>query len=250
MKVKKITCSNFLFFSLKINKKHRFVFYSQIILYFIFSILSCTQKKDRILNKEYHSDAVKIHDIDNMDTLRYKRVNDEFYKTDSGDIYELTSSTHAEDNVFYSVSHLDSLMFWGEYPNQKPLKYIIDLDTYKKDTIPPFSRDKNHVYYVRYQADGTYRFIVEHADPKTFVSIGYRWGIDKHHVFTEIDLVPKADPKTFVQLGYNWGKDKKHAFWGSDIVPNADPKTFQVDKESDYLAKDKNHSYRDGQIQK
>jgi hypothetical protein len=250
MKIEKIICNSFLFFSLKINKRHCFVFYSQIILYFIFSTLSCTQKKDRALDKKDYSDEIKTCDINNIDTLRYKRVNDEFYKTDSGEIYELTLWRYDEDNVWYTVSGLNSLMFWGEYPNQKPLKYIIDLDTYKKDTIPPFSRDKNHVYYVRYQADGTYRFIVEHADPKTFVSIGYRWGIDKHHVFTEIDLVPKADPKTFLQLGYDWGKDKKHVFWGTDIVPNADPKTFQVDKESDYLAKDKNHSYRDGQIQK
>ncbi|MBK9458325.1 MAG: hypothetical protein IPN94_02525 [Sphingobacteriales bacterium] len=127
--IEKIAYYNFVLYSLKINKKHRLVFYSQIILYFIFSMLSCTQKKDRVLDKKDYSGEIKEY---NIDTLHYKRVNDEFYKTDSGDIYELTSSIYDKDNVWYSVSRLDSLMFWGEYPNQKPLKYIIDLDTYKK----------------------------------------------------------------------------------------------------------------------
>lgn len=151
-----------------------------------------------------------------FDTTLYFKHKSGFYLSKSGEIFQLNRVV-LDDSIGFSSDHfwLDSLMFYGEYPNQRRLRNIVNLETFVTDTLSRFEKDKNNVYYAWGTTDGVQRFIVESADPKTFVA-----------------------------LGQYYGKDKSNVFYGSEIVKNADLKTFHVFGDS---AKDKNHTYYSGE---
>ena len=124
----------------------------------------------------------------------------------------------AIDEIGQERKHFfDSTMFFGEYPNRASLKGIIDIESFKELEDTPFSHDNNHVYYVQATSDGHKRWIVE-----------------------------KADPKTFVPLDYRWGKDGENIFWQTEIVDGADLETFKINEAFTDSASDKNSHYLNG----
>lgn len=147
----------------------------------------------------------------------YTLLKSHFYQDDKGNLFErkyfALESSDEERKHFY-----DSMMFYGEYPNQIALKKIVDIETFKELQNSPFSLDKNNVYYVQNTSDGHKRFIVENANPETFSALEYRWG-----------------------------KDDSHIFWESEIVEGADLESFQINDTSSNSAMDTNSAYVNGQ---
>jgi hypothetical protein len=195
-----------------VNKKNNpglaLIFFLPIIL-----ISSCREKSSvSLTSKTRNMDSIeKIYEFD---TTLYSKHKSGFYLSKNLDVYRLNSVAYDDSTGFWSRHYwLDSLMFYGEYPNKKPLKDIIDLETFSIDSLSRFDKDKRHVYYSRATSDGIYSFIVDRADPKTFVSISQKYG-----------------------------KDKSNVFYGAEIVRGADIKSFQVLSDQD-SAKDKNHLY-------
>jgi len=186
-------------------------------------LVSCNSNNKTEKNISTPKDSIgSLQDrtINKIDTTFYVPIRNGFYKTSKGNIYELKTSKGDDSLGLYTLYYLDStIIVHGEYSNRKPLKEFIDISSYTEDTISDFSKDKNYVYYTRAQSDGHVRFIVEKANPKTFVGI-------KGH----------------------WGKDDRHIFYEAEIVKNADVKSFQVYKNSDDTARDKNHIYSSGEV--
>lgn len=101
-----------------------------------------------------------------FDSTQYQLHQSGFYISKSSDIFQLNHVAYDDSTGKWKTHYwLDSLMFYGEYPNKKPLREIIDLATFVADTGSNFERDKNHVYFARPSSDGVYRYIVEQADP-------------------------------------------------------------------------------------
>jgi len=163
----------------------------------------------------------EVKEIYAYDTSLYHMHSSGFYLSKSGDVFQKNMLAWDDENGVWARHHwLDSLMD-GSDPNTKTLKEVIDLNTYNSDGMSFFATDKNHVYFVWTISDGTFRFIVEKADPKTFAGIKERWG-----------------------------KDRKRVFYGTDIVRQADVNSFRVFDENPDSASDKNHIYLFGNIVK
>lgn len=164
------------------------------------------------------ADSVGI--IYEFDTTKYIRHKSGFYLSKAQDIFQLNSLAYDDSTGFWSRHYwLDSLMFYGEYPNKKPLKNIIDLETFTSDTLSRFEKDKRYVYYARATSDGVYRFIVDKADPNTFKSIGEKYGKDKSNIYYKSEIVKYADLKTFQVLNnQDSAKDKRHVYYLGEKV--------------------------------
>jgi len=93
---------------------------------------------------------------------------------------------------------------------------ILDKETQE---IVPFEKDKNYVYYTRGTSDGVYRFIVDKTDPRTFQSIGDRYGKDKANILYGAEIVKNADLNTFkVLIDQDSAKDKRHLYYLGEKV--------------------------------
>ncbi|MBL0337253.1 MAG: DKNYY domain-containing protein [Chitinophagaceae bacterium] len=185
----------------------------------VFLHINCGQKPTtNLISKKQVADSAGT--IYEFDTTKYTRHKSGFYMSGAGDIFQLNRVAYDDSTGFWSDHYwLDSLMFYGEYPNQRPLKGIIDLESFVSDTVSRFEKDKKYVYYARATSDGVYRFIVDKADPKTFQSLGDRYGKDKSAVFYESKIVKDADLKTFkVLYDQDSAKDKRHKYYLGDIV--------------------------------
>ena len=197
----------------------------KFIAILVLVITSCKSRGDKpqaTVTRANPADSNRIpqsRPSNQIDALKYKPLKFGFYKTSSGDIFELKRFNDEDSAGSYQVTELDSTLVVGEYSNRKPIKNYLDIDSYTEDSNSNFSKDKSFVYYVRAQSDGDVRFVVEAADPKTFRGI--------------------KD---------GWGKDKNHVFYNAEVVPSADVKSFQVYTHSSDSARDKNHIYYCGEM--
>ena len=193
-------------------KRHYIIFF--IIALQTFAVISCKQNKPTSLQiNKIKKDSTGI--IYEFDTTKFIKHKSGFYLSKNKDVFQLNDVTYPDSTGFWSTHYwLDSLMFYGEYPDRKTLKETIDLETFYKDTLSRFEKDKKHVYYARATSDGISRFIVYHADPKTFKSISEKYGKDKSNVFYLSELVNNADLKSFQVIGgHDSAKDNKHIFY-------------------------------------
>lgn len=140
-----------------------------------------------------------------------------FYQDKKGNLFEKKNlaieSLDDEGKYFY-----DSTMYFGEYPNRIALKMVVDIKTFEELEDSPFSRDKNNVYYVQATSSGHKRFIIENANPASFMHLNYRWG-----------------------------KDDSCIFWQTEIVEGADLESFEISETNHDSAFDKNSTYKNGQ---
>jgi hypothetical protein len=171
-----------------------------------------------LTSKKEVSDSIGI--IYEFDTTKYVRHKSGFYLSNTGDVFQLNSVAYDDSTGLWSRHYwLDSLLFYGEYPNKRPLKGIIDLESFVSDTTSRFEKDKKYVYYARATSDGVYRFVVDNADPKTFQSIGEKYGKDKSNIYYGSEIVKSADLRTFKVLNdQDSAKDKKHLYYLGDKV--------------------------------
>lgn len=162
------------------------------------------------------NDSVEYH----FDTTQYQRHRSGFYISKSSGIFQLNRVAY-DDSTGKWITHywLDSLMFYGEYPNRRPLSEIIDLPTFVADTISNFERDKNYIYFARPTSDGVYRYVVANADPKTFIAIAGRWGKDKSNIFYGTEIVNGADIASFRVLDdKDSAQDRRHVYYLGERV--------------------------------
>jgi DKNYY family len=187
-------------------------------LAFFISILSCRQNnKNKVAEQKQKKDSTGV--IYEYDTTKVVLHKSGFYISKNGEVYQRNGITYDDSTGFWSTHHwLDSTMFFGEYPNRKALKLIIDLETFSRDSTSSFEKDKNHVYYTRASSDGARRCIVDGADSKTFISLEDRYGKDKSHIFYGHEIIKKADLKTFHVVDRDTARDNKHLYVNGEIV--------------------------------
>jgi hypothetical protein len=124
-----------------------------------------------------------------------------------------------------------------------------DLETFEAMEISRFSRDKNHVYY--------FGFLIEGADPKTFIPLNSVYSRDENHVFFENCQIEGVDLPT-LHVYYNFAYDKNFIYFYYEKT-EIDFDTFVVDLDY-HICKDKKyiysfersyeHGYEIGHIQK
>jgi hypothetical protein len=195
-------------------KQKRCILINLSTLFIVFNSLSCglTSNKNVIVEKKVTDSVGTIYEFD---TTQYFKHKSGFYLSRTQEVFQLNTVTYDDSTGFWSTHYwLDSLMFFGEYPNKRPLKEIIDLVTFISDTASRFEKDKKHVYYARAASDGVYRFIVDKADPRTFQSISDRYGKDKSNIYYGSEIIKNADLKTFKVLNdQDSAKDKIHLYY-------------------------------------
>jgi hypothetical protein len=147
----------------------------------------------------------------------YVHVKYDLYTDTNGVLYE--KEFHAiDDPAVNSGPFFDSTMFFPDYPDEVSLRRIIDIASYHEYEDTPFSKDKNNVYFVRGTSDGKQRFIMNGADPKTFIPLPGRWS-----------------------------KDGQHVFWNERMVEGADVSTFKVDASNEDAAFDQHSAFLNGE---
>ena len=142
-----------------------------------FTSIKCKQNKTtRLPISKPNADSIGI--IYEFDTTHFVKHKSGFYLSKNKDIFQLNRIAYDDSSGFWSTHYwLDSLMFYGEYPNKKSLREIIDLETFSEDTLSRLEKDKKHVYYARSTSDGVYRSIVEKANPnKSFEYLRKKYG--------------------------------------------------------------------------
>lgn len=158
-----------------------------------------------------------------FDTTKYFKHKSGFYLSEANDIFQLNTVVIDDSNGVWARRYwLDSLMFWGKFPNKKPIKEILDINSFVKDAVGRFDKDKFRVYYAWATSDGLNRFVIDHADPNTFVSLGEMYGKDKNNVFFGSMKVKNADINSFHVLQHqDSAKDNKHYYYqGERLIKN------------------------------
>lgn len=195
------------------------IFLTLIILLLLVEYTGCREPSTTLAAPTKKS-TVPVGVIYEFDSTQYVRHRSGFYISKAKDIFQINRVAYDDSAGNWSEHYwLDSLIFYGKYPNKKPLKSIIDLETFVADRVSRFDKDKRHVYYTRASSDGVYRFIVDKADPATFKSIGEKYGIDKARVYFESQVVKHADLATFRVLNIqDSARDIKHVYYLGEKV--------------------------------
>lgn len=145
------------------------------------------------------------------------------YEEKDGQIYYIwvNGGTMAKENTL--VKNADAASF----------------ETIKTGTKFSLGKDKKHVFFNAY--------VLENADPSTFINIQTSYFKDKNNVFvlqgTNVDArIIDADPKTFKILKeFSWTRDKNHVFYGRHKLEDINLQTFEVIDEN--WAKDGRHYF-------
>lgn len=205
-------------------------------------------------NRSSGNDATTI--FLNKDSAKYKHLKGEFYTDKFGKLFEQKIyAVKGKGDLFDSQIYYDSIAIFkiGDSSIEKPLSEIIDIKTFTKlDNGTSFSKDKNYVYYSYVSSSGSYRVIVNGANPKTFKPLSdYRYGIDDKHIFHQSDIINGLNfekheilyslDKTDYFIDYI--KDDKVVFYEGDTVKGADAKTFKLVAKQKWSAEDKNYKY-------
>lgn len=136
-----------------------------------------------------------------------------------------------------------------------------------------FSKITKQVVYGTEDNVGTESFVVDGADPASFLVytkritpndissalVSIHLAKDKSYVYFDGQKVGGADPATIEVLNHESGyffKDKNHVYFKNNLITNADPATFVVlacaegdmGECYDYVTKDKNNVYVKGKI--
>jgi DKNYY family len=202
------------------------------------------------------------------DSASYTHIKGPFYRGKDGDVYEKSYADSWGNKCCYSRAVYRNRLKNNTYSEtERPtLKKTLDLQTYVELEPSMYSKDRNHVYESIENIDGSWRFIIEQADPATFQCLDstFLWGIDKQHVFYKGELVEGlssyhlktlkqvlANPESFDQIRVvrgkpNYVKNDKMVFFQKEQVLNADVPSFQVVDSGQFDAFDKYRKYMGG----
>jgi hypothetical protein len=78
--------------------------------------------------------------------------------------------------------------------------------------------------------------------------LGYRYFVDKSHVYYDNEIIEDLDPVLLEEMGNNYYRDNRNIVYSGKILDKADYETFEILDENSYSAKDKNHMYKWGRI--
>jgi hypothetical protein len=189
----------------------------------------------------------------------YTHVKFDFYSSKTGQLCErklvCAIDNDSACNCDFIVKY-DSVfkIFRSDSLYEIQLGLIIDIKSFEHVYSIEYSKDKYRVYYFHPNSDGGVRQIVEGADPTTFRSLDYRWGIDERHVFYEdrkleglnlskLQIIYSPDTSdSFIQ----YVKDDHIVFEEGEILQGADASTFKVVSGKEWAAEDKNFKYESG----
>lgn len=232
-------------------------FPSTIIVIFFTAFFSCNSlsKTEKVIAKP---DKAFVFAKEPNDSADYKLLKYNFYLGKEGQLCErkLTmtrdSSCNCEFEVYYDSTFS---IYINDTTLEKPLKTIVDINSFVWLDSTEYSKDKNKVFYFYHNSDGGHRAIVDKADPLTFKRLcEYRWGIDRNHVFYKSDIVQEVNMK-HLQVLYSpdtschfidYIKDDKNVFYTTEIVKGADAKTFKIVTGQKWDAEDKTYKYESG----
>ncbi len=125
------------------------------------------------------------------DSIELIHIKKQFYRSNSGHLYEKTDGTKDGKNYF--------IYFAGCISQEIDPTSFVELDGW-------YAKDKRNVYYFRPVSGGMQISKLEKADTKTFKILKgeYKYGIDKNHLFNETDIIENINVNKIKFL-----KDKK-----------------------------------------
>lgn len=236
------------------------VFRLMIIITFFLTFSSCnnsgkTEKPIPQVNKEL------AYAKEPNDSADYKLIKYDFYLSKTGQPTERKYAAAWDTTCTCRfMIYYDSIfsIYKDDTVIKKPLKTIIDLNSFVWLDSTEYSKDKNKVFYFHGNSEGGNRVLVDDADPLTFKRLcEYRWGIDKKNIYYKGNIVEGVNLK-YLQVLYppdktdpfiQYLKDDKNVFFKYEIVKGADPKTFKVVSGQKWEAEDKNYKYETGRRQ-
>jgi hypothetical protein len=183
------------------------------------------------------------------DTIRYKKIADNFYRGPHGKVFLLTQRMFGATDTIAMVEYF------------RDMSDFMDLKSYKRiDDV--FFLNKQKVYMWVATSDGEVAYEIVGADAASFIPFEeISGGVDKRNVFYwdlrkgSIEIIPGANPKTIKVLCpadecWNCGGcyfiDDKRVFFAHTVVPDADSKTFHLLTEAGVDAADQHAKYRQG----
>jgi hypothetical protein len=200
----------------------------------------------------YRNEIIKMANPESFEVLNYG------YSKDEGYVFYRTSFIPKVDPESFFVIENDrkraySADKYGLIVRNKRIGGQIDANSFEL-LFRPYSKDKNHVYY----SDKFH--VLEGADPTTFTCpkfesiVNYQYyAYDRNKAYfyegQEVEVIENIDYKTFKVLSPYYAKDKYSAYYKAKVIQEADPASFQVpDRVNKRSARDKNHSYFQGEI--
>ena len=162
---------------------------------------------------------MEAHDVGNMHFPREQRP-----ELDDESFVIINKAYSKDKNHVYLNCTADRIVVGADSATFAP--YDI-----KKDVR--LGRDKTNVYYNDY--------VVEGADPDTYIEITSSFDKDKNNVYFIGRKIEGADPETYVPLSYSCGRDQWAIYCEQKRISSIDAETFtQIDAKSWH---DKDHYY-------
>ena len=138
-------------------------------------VIHCTNSEDTTKNCTCPSQ------FELNDSLKLKHIKNQFYKSETGHLYEKT----------WSQRYLNG---------QDTLSWVIYFNGYFSQDVDPitfeqldgwYAKDKNNVYYYRPVSGGMLIIKIDSADPKTFkiLSGHYKYAMDKKFFYNENQII-------------------------------------------------------------
>lgn len=184
-----------------------------ILIFLIGNFSACHTKENKTEpRKEDLFPEPGVRYVNLVDTIKHTNLGHGFYQNKLGEIFEKRTSKETGPDTVYICDYLDSTLIVNENGLPSRLKSYLDVTSYEEFATPPYSKDKNYVYYFHLTHYGGGRYLVKNADPKTFEHVYGPWAKDKNHVFYERDIVKMADPSTFRALSWDSAADRKHTY--------------------------------------
>jgi hypothetical protein len=114
--------------------------------------------------------------------------------------------------------------FLTHFEDDKPLKSVIDTNTFQQYPQSFFYKDKHHVYLHYTMASGGRFWVLEEADVKTFKFLGGCYAKDKKRIYTERNIHwEEVDYQTFKTCDKcNCYSKDKNGFYSGDSKINRD----------------------------
>lgn len=214
----------------------------------IFAFENCT------INKKAEKNTATTFQA--KDSARYTLVKGWFYTDKFGKLFEQKQyAVRGEGDFYDSQIYYDSIAIFkiGDSTIEKPLSEVIDIKTFTEfDKGTLFSKDKINVYYSYSSSSGSYRVVVNGANPNTFKPLSdYNYGADDKHIFYQSKMINGLNFKKHeilysldtTDFFIDYIKDDKVVFYDGDTVKGADAKTFKLVSEKKWSAEDKNYKY-------
>lgn len=153
------------------------------------------------------------------DTLKYEKLEKEFYRGPNGGLFiKARSLDHPPEEYGHD--------FYRPVPN-------IHIPTFELLCSQGwYAKDKDSVYIVHSMTDGEHIWVLEKADASTFECINYRWGKDINYVFENGIILTGMNPHTMKILDadsdgfFQLVKDEDQLFYGHKEITGIDISSF------------------------